>query len=59
MSEAIHFALLCIQKSSINLTVHQKSALSGNDTLVCLPTGHGKSLIFKFFPHCFDFLKTT
>ena len=62
MSKSIRFALLCIQKPSINLTVHQKSALtsalSGNDTLVCLPTGHGKSLIFKCFPHCFDFLKT-
>ena len=61
VADAIRSALLSLQKPSLNLTVYQEkpliSALSGKDTFVCLPTGHGKSLVFECFPHCYDFLK--
>ena len=33
------------------------SILEGRDTIVCLPTGHGKSLIFQCIPWCRKFNK--
>ena len=54
------FALERISKASLQLLPHQMNALqsilSGKDTIVCLRTGQGKSILFECFPHCYDFL---
>ena len=51
------FALGKLQIETLELTAHQKEALksilSGKDTFVCLPTGHGKS------NDCHDYLYGT
>ena len=58
--DAVGFALENLQKPSLKLSVYQKEALknilSGKDTFVCLPTGHGKSIIFECSPLCHDYL---
>ena len=58
--DAVGFALGNLQKPSLKLSVYQKEALknilSGKDTFVCLPTGHGKSIIFECLPLCHDYL---
>ena len=58
--DSVEFALGNLQKETLELTVHQdevmKSILIGKDTLVCLPTGHSKSIIFECLPHCYDYL---
>lgn len=44
-------------------TIHQKEAVSnfvvGNDVLVCIPTGEGKSFCFSTIPLVFDILFNT
>ena len=58
--DSVEFALRNLQKETLELTVHQeeamKSILIGKDTLVCLPTGHCKSIIFECLLHCYDYL---
>ena len=58
--DSVEFALRNLQKETLELTVHQKEAMKsiliGKDTSVCLPTGHGKSIIFECLPHCYDYL---
>ena len=58
--DSVQFALSNLQKEPLELTVHQKEAMKsiliGKDTLVCLPTSHGKSIIFKCLPHSCDYL---
>ena len=58
--DSVEFVLRNLQKETLELTVHQKQAIKsiliGKDTLVCLPTGHGKSIIFECLPHCYDYL---
>lgn len=58
--ESIEFALGCLQKASLQLSSYQKDALksilSVRDTFICLPTGHGKSIIFECLPYCCDSL---
>ena len=60
--DAVKFALGSLQKIYLQLSAHQKEALksilSGKDTFVCLPTGHGKSIIFECLPYCWDFWRT-
>ena len=49
-----------LAEEMLELTVHQKEALnsilSSKDTLVYLPTEHGKYIIFECLPHCHDCL---
>ena len=58
--DSVQFALRNLQKETLELTVHQmeamKSILISKDTLVCLPTGHGESIIFECLPHCYEYL---
>ena len=58
--DSVKFAHERISKALLQLSPHQMNALqsilSGKDTFVCLPTGQGKSILFKCFPHCYDFL---
>ena len=58
MSERITFSLLRLKRGSIVLSEQQVAAvlsvLRGQDTVVCLPTGHGKSVIFEVVPWCHE-----
>lgn len=58
---AVKFALKALQKSELALSSQQKEALwsviTGKDTFVSLPTGHGKSVIFECLPLCCDYLE--
>ena len=59
-ADAVGFALANLQKPSLKLSVYQKEALKNilteKDTFVCLPTGHGKLIIFECLPLCHDYL---
>ena len=52
-------ALARIKKNDLVLSEEQVAAilsvLSGRDTIVCLPTGHGKSVVFEILPWCYSF----
>ena len=56
--EAISFILSTLEREDIILSKHQLDAISnvlnGRDVIVCLPTGHGKSLIFEIVPWCYE-----
>lgn len=58
MSERITFSLSRLKRESIVLSEQQVNAvcsvLRGQDTVVCLPTGHGKSVIFEVVPWCHE-----
>ena len=45
-----------IKREDIILSSEQKRAIisvvNGKDTIVCLPTGHGKSIVFEITPWC-------
>ena len=62
LERSFAYALEKLQKSAIRLTPFQKCALrellTGRDTFVGLPTGHGKSILFECFPHCWKYLQT-
>ena len=57
MEELICRAMLKIKRKDIILSSEQKRAIisvfSGKDTIVCLPTGHGKSIVFEIVPWCY------
>ena len=54
LMEPIKFALSKIKRESITLSKEQNAAIvtvcSEKDSIVCLPTGHGKSIIFEVAP---------
>ena len=54
--ESVKFALSKIKKGSVVLIEQQlasiDSVVSRKDTVVCLPTGHSKSIIFEVVPWC-------
>ena len=56
MSEWITVSLLRLKRESTVLSEQQAAAvlsvLHGQDTVVFLPTGHGKSVIFEVIPWC-------
>ena len=56
MLERITFSLLRLKRGGTVLSEQQVAAvlsiLRGQDTVVCLPTGHGKSVIFEVVPLC-------
>ena len=58
MSERITFSLLHLKRGSTALSELQVAAvlsvLCGQDTVLCLPTGHGKSVIFEVVPWCHE-----
>ena len=60
LKEAVQFALTKIKKNNFILTKEQEESVlavfSGQDTVVCLPTGHGKSVIFEVIPWCHQFV---
>jgi hypothetical protein len=51
---AMQHSLVILKKENIKLSKYQTYAIAiviqRQDTIVCLPTGHGKSLIFKAVP---------
>ena len=61
LEKSISYALDSLNKTSIKLSSFQKCALSwilsGRDTFISLPTGHGKSVLFESFPHCWKYLQ--
>ena len=61
LEKSISYALDSLNKTSIKLSSFQKCALSGilsgRDTFVSLPMGHGKSVLFESFPHCWKYLQ--
>ena len=58
MSEQITFSLSRLKRGGTVLSEQQVAAvlsvLRGQDTVVCLPTGHGKSVIFEVVPWCYE-----
>ena len=57
---ALDFALEKLGKAELSLKEAQYEALKrvvfkGKDTICILPTGYGKSLIYKLLPNVFDF----
>ncbi len=58
LSSTIRLSLQHIGKADINILPQQQQALSfvlsGRDTVVNLPTGFGKSLVYELTPLCFD-----
>ena len=58
LSSTIWLSLQHIGKADINILPQQQQALSfvlsGRDTVVNLPTGFGKSLVYELTPLCFD-----
>ena len=58
-SEAMAYALGCIGKVDIMLKEEQSEVvryvLNGEDTLIWLPTGFGKSVCYKCLPFMLDF----
>ena len=52
--EAVQFALAKIKENNFILTKEQEESVlavfSGQDMVVCLPTGHRKSVIFEVIP---------
>ena len=57
--ESVKFALSKIKKGSVVLIEQQLASIDSvvlrKDTVVCLPTGHGKSIIFEVVPWCQQF----
>ena len=59
MNGALPFALSRIKRENIVLSKEQNASIvsvfSEQDTVVRLPTGHGKSIIFEALPWCHQF----
>ena len=59
--ESIAFILSKLERKDIILSKHQREAIcadvNARDVIVCLPTGHGKSLIFESVPWYYEFLR--
>ena len=53
-ASAIALSLSSLKRDGITLSQQQVAAIlcivNGKDTVVCLPTGHGKSVIFEVLP---------
>lgn len=60
LDKALDYGLAKLGMDRNNLKDKQrdaiKSFLNGNDTMIILPTGYGKSLIYQVAPFCFDYL---
>ena len=59
-TSAIALSLSSLKRVGITLSQQQMAAIlcvvNGKDTIVSLPTGHGKSVIFKVVPWCHEML---
>ena len=59
-TSAIALSLSSLKRDGITLSEQQVAAIlsvvNGKDTVVCLPTGHGKSVIFEVVPWCHEML---
>ena len=55
----VRFSLSMLKRDDISPSKNQLTAISSivkkNDCVVCLPTGHGKSLIFEIIPWYYMF----
>ncbi len=58
---ALNYALKVMGLDRSKLKDKQEAAIysvmNGNDTMVVLPTGYGKSLVYQVVPHCMDYLQ--
>ena len=59
-TSVIALSLWSLKRDGITLSQQQMAAIlcvvNGKDTVVCLPTGHGKSVIFEVVPWCHEML---